>query len=325
VAKLPKWIYAQSAILPYRMRGDELQVLVITSRKGKRWVLPKGIIEPGMTAAASAAKEGMEEAGVEGRVIDRNLGTYRYRKWGGTCEVDVFPMEVTREFETWPERAVRRRKWVTLGEAMRRLAPAELKKIVGRLPEAVAGAAASDRVYAATNRPPRVLYLFRHAKSSWTDPALADFDRPLAPRGERASATMGQYMRIADIRPDIVLCSSAVRTRETLNGALPGLAGKVPVEYERTLYHAGAGALLARLRQVPDKYHSILIVGHNPGLHALAVGLTGGGDSGDIARIEAKLPTAGLVTLNLKRDRWRDLAPGTCELHSFVVPSELTF
>jgi phosphohistidine phosphatase len=71
VAKFPNWIYTQSAILPYRLRGDDLEVLVITSRKGTRWVLPKGIVEPGMTAAASAAKEAMEEAGVEGRAMAR--------------------------------------------------------------------------------------------------------------------------------------------------------------------------------------------------------------------------------------------------------------
>jgi 8-oxo-dGTP pyrophosphatase MutT (NUDIX family) len=114
VAKLPSWIYTQSAILPYRMRGGDLEVLIITSRKGSRWVLPKGIVEPGMTAAASAAKEAMEEAGVEGRIVAQSLGNYRYRKWGGTCEVEVFPMEVTTQRKKWPESTFRRREWVCL-------------------------------------------------------------------------------------------------------------------------------------------------------------------------------------------------------------------
>jgi phosphohistidine phosphatase len=323
VTKLPDWIYAQSAILPYRLQGDDVEILIITSRKGMRWVLPKGIIEPGMSAAASAAKEAMEEAGVSGRVIGRSLGRYSHQKWGGTCSVEVFPMEVTRELEQWPESAFRRREWVTREEAIKRLRPVDLKKILERLPEAVKDASKDTPADAAITKPPRVLYLYRHAKSSWTDPLLADFDRPLAPRGLRACKTMGSYMRLADVCPDIILCSSSARTRETLKMSVPALAGDIPVKYERALYHAGASALLTRLQRVPDRYNSVLIIGHNPGLQSLAIGLTAANESDDIDRLEAKFPTAGLATLILKRDHWRDLAPESCELHSFVVPRDL--
>jgi phosphohistidine phosphatase len=323
VAKLPNWIYTQSAILPYRRQGDDLEVLVITSRKGTRWVLPKGIVEPGMTAAASAAKEAMEEAGVEGRVAEQSLGKYRYEKWGGTCEVEVFPMKVTTELKRWPERAFRRREWVTLKKASKRLDHGKLREILRRLPDAIEEGARGDPAAAAFGKPPRVVYLFRHAKSSWDDPLLADFDRPLAPRGRHACETMGRYMRLADVRPDVVLCSSSARTRETLEKVLPALDEEVPVKYEEALYHGGAGALMGRLRRVPDKVHSVLIIGHNPALHALAVSLAGAGDADAMARLEAKFPTAGLVTLVLKRNHWRDLAPEACELHSFVVPREL--
>ncbi|MDH3474543.1 MAG: histidine phosphatase family protein [Rhodospirillales bacterium] len=323
MAKLPSWIYTQSAVLPYRLQGDGLEVLVITSRKGTRWVLPKGIVEPGMTAAASAAKEATEEAGVEGRVMEQSLGTYAYKKWGGTCEVEVFPMEVTSELTEWPESAVRRREWVTLEEAAKRLDHAKLRKLLRRLPDAIEQGATAERASAAFGKPPRVVYLFRHAKSSWDDPLLADFDRPLAPRGRHACETMGRYMRLADLRPDVVLCSPSARTRETLEKVLPALDGEVPVKYEEALYHGGPEALMDRLRRVPDKVNSVLIIGHNPALHALAVGLAGAGDADAMARLEAKFPTAGLVTLVLKRDHWRDLAPEACELHSFVVPREL--
>jgi len=324
VAKLPDWIYAQSAILPYRRQGDDVEVLIITSRKGKRWVLPKGIIEPGMTAAASAAKEAMEEAGVEGRVMAQSLGRYRYRKWGGTCEVEVFPMEVTRELNRWSESGFRSREWVTLEEAEKRLGPpTELKKILRRLPKALEGAVEGAPAYAAIGKPSRLIYLFRHAKSSWDDPLLVDFDRPLAPRGIRASETMGQYLRRWDVRPEVILCSSSARTRETLDRALPALAQDVPVKYEKALYHAQAGALLGRLQRVPDRFNSVLIIGHNPGLHSLAIGLTAANDSDDNERLETKFPTAGLATLILRRDHWRDLAPESCELHSFVVPRDL--
>lgn len=323
MAKLPNWIYTQSAVLPYRLQGGGLEVLVITSRKGTRWVLPKGIVEPGMTAAASAAKEAVEEAGVEGRVMEQSLGKYGYKKWGGTCEVEVFPMKVATELKEWPERAFRRREWVTIKEAAKRLDHAELRKILRRLPDTIEVGASGGRASAAFGKPPRIVYLFRHAKSSWDDPLLADFDRPLAPRGRHASESMARYMRLADVCPDLVLCSSSARTRETLEKALPGLDGEVPVKYERALYHAGADALMNRLRRLPDKVKSVLIIGHNPGLQALAVCLVGAGDPDAMTRLEAKFPTAGLATLVLKRDRWRDLSPHACELHSFVVPREL--
>ena len=323
MAKLPSWIYTQSAVLPYRMRGGGLEVLIVTSRKGSRWVLPKGIVEPGMTAAASAAKEAMEEAGVEGRVVAQSLGKYGYRKWGGTCEVEVFPMEVTTQRKKWPESTFRRREWVSLEEAVTRLDHDKLRKLLRRLPDALEELAGAGPVFTALGKPPRVVYLFRHAKSSWEDPTLADVDRPLAPRGRRACETMGRYMRFADVRPDVVLCSPSVRTRQTIETLLPALDGDVPVAYEEALYHGGPDDLMDRLRRVPDKFNSVLIVGHNPALQALAVSLAGAGDPDEMARLRAKFPTAGMATLVLREDHWRDLAPDACELHSFVVPREL--
>ena len=116
----PSWIYRQSAVLPYRKREDELEVLLISSRGGKRWVLPKGIVEPGMTPVASAMKEALEEAGVEGDVGREPLGAYRYRKWGGICEVTVYPYAVSNELENWPEAEWRRRRWRTQARCRRR-------------------------------------------------------------------------------------------------------------------------------------------------------------------------------------------------------------
>ena len=321
--KLPGWIYAQSAVLPYRRRDDDLEVLVVTSRKGSRWVIPKGIVEPGMTAAASAAKEAMEEAGVEGRVANRSLGKYRYRKWGGTCEVEVFAMEVTTELEDWPESHFRRRAWVSPEAAVERLDHPKLRKLLRRLPGAVSVAAGAGAAPTALGRAPRIVYLLRHAKSSWDDPQLADVLRPLAPRGRRACETMGRYMSFADLRPDVVLCSSAARTRQTIEQLLPAIGDDMPVEYEDALYDGGPGTLMDRIRQLPDACHSVLIVGHNPALHTLAVNLAGSGDPIAMARLQAKFPTAGLAMLVLEPDHWRDLAPEACELHSFVVPSDL--
>ncbi|MGI9381843.1 MAG: NUDIX domain-containing protein [Methyloligellaceae bacterium] len=189
--KYPDWIYRQSAVLPYRRCDEGLEILLITSRKGKRWVLPKGIVEPGLTPPASAAKEAKEEAGIEGEVWAQSLGNYNYRKWGGNCEVDVFPMQVTVEQEDWPEAAMRRRKWLPVKKAARRIDEGKLSKLVRRLPDVVNKVAGADTPpLAETTTRPHVIYLFRHAKSSWDDPTLDDIARPLAPRGQRASETM---------------------------------------------------------------------------------------------------------------------------------------
>ncbi len=131
---VPEWMYAQSAVIPYRYGTDGLEVLLITSRKRKRWVPPKGVVEPGMTPAASAAKEAAEEAGIKGSVDDRPLGAYQYRKWGGTCTVEVFAMRVTEEFDDWPESDSRTREWMAPEEAGKRVDEEELKAILTDFP-----------------------------------------------------------------------------------------------------------------------------------------------------------------------------------------------
>ena len=134
---VPEWMYRQSAVIPYRAGADGLEVLLITSRKRKRWVPPKGVVEPGMTAPASAAKEAEEEAGVQGPVDDRPLGSYRYRKWGGTCTVEVFAMKVTEESASWPEADFRTREWMPPEEAASRVDEEELKRILETFPDRV--------------------------------------------------------------------------------------------------------------------------------------------------------------------------------------------
>ncbi|MCP5364943.1 MAG: NUDIX hydrolase [Hyphomicrobiales bacterium] len=130
MAKVPDSMYRQSGVIPWRRTDDGIQVLLITSRKKKRWVLPKGVVEPGISPAASAAKEAMEEAGIAGLVEDQPLGTYRYQKWGGTCTVEVFAMKVMEEMMTWPEDSFRSREWISIAEAKDRVDEAELKAIL---------------------------------------------------------------------------------------------------------------------------------------------------------------------------------------------------
>jgi len=135
--KVPEWTYRQSAVIPYRFGANGFEVLLITSRKRKRWVLPKGVVEPGMTPADSAEKEAIEEAGIQGTVDDRPLGAYRYRKWGGTCTVEVFAMQVKEQFDDWPDADSRIREWMPVAEAAGRVDEEELKEMIAALPQLV--------------------------------------------------------------------------------------------------------------------------------------------------------------------------------------------
>jgi phosphohistidine phosphatase len=166
----------------------------------------------------------------------------------------------------------------------------------------------------------KTLLLLRHAKSSWDDPSLADHDRPLAPRGRRASELISGYLRTHAIAPEQVLCSSSTRTRETLERISAAFAGEVEVEIEDRLYEASAGDLLTRLRRVDDGVESLMLIGHAPALPELARRLAGRGAG--IERLEGKFPTAALAALSFEGS-WQELAPGAAELVGFVKPREL--
>ncbi len=126
----------QSAVIPFRFKNGEPEILVITSRRGKRWVIPKGIIEPDMTPAESALQEAKEEAGAYGLVYDKLLGTYKYDKWGGTCRVEVYLMQVQDLRSSWLE-DYRTREWVNVKQAAKRVKEKKLKEIILKVPEIV--------------------------------------------------------------------------------------------------------------------------------------------------------------------------------------------
>lgn len=169
---------------------------------------------------------------------------------------------------------------------------------------------------------PRRLFVLRHAKSSWEDPGLDDHDRPLAPRGRRAAAAIAEHLRATDTHPTLVLCSTARRTRETLEAVAPG--GEVSLEPQ--LYEASAGTILERLRVVPDATDSVMIIGHNPAVQILVMRLAGGAanssDGSPLEAVRRKFPTGALATLAFEGS-WADLAPGGAELLAFVRPKEL--
>lgn len=133
IARKPSYWYQQSAVVPFRRSAAGLEILLITSRRRKRWILPKGIIEPDMSPQASAAKEAFEEAGVRGRIGTQALGSYKQEKWHGGCHIEVFPFEVIEELDDWPEKTIRKRRWATPEKACELLANEELITMVRRV------------------------------------------------------------------------------------------------------------------------------------------------------------------------------------------------
>jgi phosphohistidine phosphatase len=151
------------------------------------------------------------------------------------------------------------------------------------------------------------LSLFRHAKSSRDDPRREDFDRPLDGRGRAAAPRMGAFMRGADINPDVVMCSTAVRTRETAALAFAEFPQPPTVIFDKALYHATTDKLLEILGGLRAKTKHVMIVGHNPGLEDLAVRLIGEGPAEARDRIAQKFPTAALAVIDFDQPAWKNI------------------
>ena len=169
----------------------------------------------------------------------------------------------------------------------------------------------------------KTLFLLRHAKSNWSEPGLADFDRPLNERGRRAAPLIARHLARGGLLPDLILCSAALRTRETLALMLPGLARDAVVRIESGLYGADAGTLLRRLERVEAAVDCVLLIAHNPGLEDLAAGICGGGPEPMRRRMDEKFPTAALAAFALDAARWSSLREGAAILTDFVLPKEL--
>ena len=182
-----------------------------------------------------------------------------------------------------------------------------------------------------TQRQNRTLVLFRHAKSAWPD--VPDHERPLASRGIRAAPVMGRWLRDAGLVPDLVLCSTARRARETWQFAQVGLAATPPVTFDARIYEAAATDLLAVIREVPPATGTLLLIGHNPAIENLALllatapgGAAGpapsGAAPGDLEQMRSKFPTGAIAVLEF-HGTWPGLAPGGARLTAFVTPRDL--
>lgn len=165
------------------------------------------------------------------------------------------------------------------------------------------------------------LLLLRHAKSDWNDRRLDDFDRPLAPRGRRAALRMGRYLHDNDLVPDLALCSTARRARETLDLVLTALASEPQISYLKTLYLAPPSRMLAVLRRQDPACGRILLIAHNPGMQNLALELAGRERSAAACRMAEKFPTAALARFQVHA--WDRLGHQPARLLEFVRPRDL--
>jgi len=166
------------------------------------------------------------------------------------------------------------------------------------------------------------LALLRHAKSSWDATDIDDFDRSLNERGRAAAPVMGEALNELNFEPQLILCSSAKRTRETLTLMQPSLKGSEEIAFDDQLYLTGPETLYARLKAVPIGTKSVLMIGHNPGMHGLALMLLGTGDAKSISRLEDKFPTAALAIFTFPQVAWRDLTPASGHLEAFITPRD---
>ena len=158
------------------------------------------------------------------------------------------------------------------------------------------------------------LLLMRHAKSSWADGSLADFDRPLNERGLKAAPLVGRFMRKRRLRPDLILCSPAERARQTAALVARAAGLSAPLRYDERIYEASAGRLAEIVSQVEEGADELLLVGHNPGLEGLLELLTGE---------PQHMPTAALARLLLDVEKWGKLREGAGRVELFVRPKEL--
>jgi phosphohistidine phosphatase len=170
----------------------------------------------------------------------------------------------------------------------------------------------------------RRLMLLRHAKSDWSVGGQSDAERALAPRGRAVAPVVGRYMAQHGLRPDLALVSPARRTRETWDLVGPAFDAPPPAKFDKRLYEARAAAILAVIQQAPDEAHTLLLVGHNPGMQELANLLAAAGDRDARQALAEKFPTAALAVIDLPVDRWKDVRAQAGRLDRFVTPRALT-
>jgi phosphohistidine phosphatase len=167
----------------------------------------------------------------------------------------------------------------------------------------------------------KTLFLLRHAKSDWANPDTRDFDRPLNARGRKAARAMGGELRRLGLAADHIIASPAARVAETLTLLADGFGGRMPVQENERLYLASADTLFGIIRAADDRCPSLLLAGHNPGLHQVTLGLVEA--SPERTEVAAKYPTGALAEIVFAIERWAEIASGSGRLARFIKPRDL--
>jgi len=169
----------------------------------------------------------------------------------------------------------------------------------------------------------RRLLLLRHAKAERSEPGTKDFARVLIDRGRKDAAKIGAYMAAHALVPDRVILSPAARTQETWKYAAAAFHPAPAAMSVERIYDATPHSILAVIKDTPATAHTLMVIGHNPGLHELALMLIAAGDIDARERLREKLPTSGLVIIDFAFDNWAKLHPQSGRLERFVSPKTL--
>ncbi len=160
----------------------------------------------------------------------------------------------------------------------------------------------------------KTLLVLRHAKSSWDDSSLRDFDRPLAPRGERDAPRVGKALRKQGAAPDLIISSPAARAKATIKAVIKAAKLEVEPQFDEAIYGASSAELMKLIRRLPEERLRVMLVGHNPGFEDLV---------GRLTSSQERLPTAALACIEFQIDRWEDVEDEKGKLAWLITPKQL--
>ena len=160
----------------------------------------------------------------------------------------------------------------------------------------------------------KTLFVLRHAKSSWSNPGLRDFERPLNKRGRLAAPRIGKEMAARNYRPEIIISSPAERAKQTTSLVVEAAGLKTPVTFDPGIYGSGVNSLVYIVSEIPDTVESAMIVGHNPGFEYLVETVTG---------LSERMPTAALAVIRISGESWSEFSSGCGDLIDLLRPKDL--
>ena len=169
----------------------------------------------------------------------------------------------------------------------------------------------------------RTLIFLRHAKSSWALPGVDDFDRPLNERGNKAAPKMANWLISKSIKPDVIICSSAKRTSETLAHIQPAFDQSTATIMEPNLYLASSERLFESAAALDDTVQTAMLLGHNPGMHDAALSALTAANRRESGEMRSRFPTCACAIISLPINRWSEITTDIGELNAYMTPRGL--